>query len=273
MSKLLKTELKEALRQLRLPAFVAQHSAQSALAAQESWGYDQYLLRLSELELGERHTRKQQRLLLASRLPREKTLENFDRSRLQRNAERQYAALLDGEFLRRAENVLVFGAPGGGKTHLLAALGHELVQQGRSVYFTSCVLLVQRLLQAKRSLALEKELRRLDGYEALIVDDLGYVQQNREEMEVLFTVLAHRYESRSVLLTSNLVFSQWEQIFKDPMTTAAAIDRLVHHSVILELNLPSYRLEAAQKKRGAGASAGALPGPGAAAVDPAAAEA
>jgi DNA replication protein DnaC len=122
------------------------------------------------------------------------------------------------------------------------------------VFFTSCVLLVQRLLQAKQSLGLEKELRRLDKHEALIIDDLGYVQQNREEMEVLFTLLAHRYESRSVLLTSNLLFSQWEQIFKDPMTTAGAIDRLVHHSVILELNLPSYRMEAAQKKRGVAAS-------------------
>ncbi len=254
MSKLLKTELKAGLRQLRLPAFAAQHGAQSALAASESWSYDQYLLRLCELELGERQSRKRQKLLLASRLPREKTLENFERQRLKRNVERQYAALLDGEFLRRAENVLVFGSPGGGKTHLLAALGHELVQQGQSVYFTSCVLLVQRLLQAKQALVLEKELRRLDKYEALIIDDLGYVQQNREEMEVLFTLLAHRYESHSVLLTSNLVFSQWEQIFKDPMTTAAAIDRLVHHSVILELNLPSYRMEAAQKKRGAAAS-------------------
>jgi len=254
MSKLLKTELKEALRQLHLPAFATQHGAQSALAASESWSYDQYLLRLCELELGERQSRKRQKLLLASRLPREKTLENFERQRLKRNVERQYAALLDGEFLRRAENILVFGSPGGGKSHMLAALGHELVQQGQSVYFTSCVLLVQRLLQAKQALLLEKELRRLDKYEALIIDDLGYVQQNREEMEVLFTLLAHRYESHSVLLTSNLVFSQWEQIFKDPMTTAAAIDRLVHHSVILELNLPSYRMEAAQKKRGAAAS-------------------
>ena len=247
MSKL-KAELQEVLRQLRLPAFATHHGAQCALAASESWTYDQYLLRLSELELGERETRKRQKLLLAARLPREKKLDNFERQRLKRNVERQFAALLDGEFLRRAENVLVFGSPGGGKTHLLAALGHELVQQGHSVYFTSCVLLVQRLLQAKQDLLLEKELRRLDKYEALIIDDLGYVQQSRAEMEVLFTLLAHRYESRSVLLTSNLVFSQWEQIFKDPMTTAAAIDRLVHHSVILELNLPSYRMEAAQKR-------------------------
>lgn len=115
------------------------------------------------------------------------------------------------------------------------------------MYFQPCALLVQRLLRAKSELRLEKELKHLDRFEALIIDDLGYVQQSREEMEVLFTLLAHRYEHRSVLLTSNLVFSKWEQIFKDPMTTAAAIDRLVHHSTILELNLASYRMETAKK--------------------------
>ena len=247
----IKAELKEMLRRLNLPGFVAHHAAQSALAASEGWSCDQYLLRLCEMEINGRETRKRQRLLQASRLQREKTLESFERSRLKRNVERQFAALLDGEFLRRAENVLVFGSPGGGKTHLLSALGHELVEQGRSVYFTTCVLLLQRLLQAKQDLLLEKELKRLDKYEALIIDDIGYVQQSREEMEALFTLLAHRYERGSVLLTSNLVFSEWERIFKDPMTTAAAIDRLVHHSVILELNLPSYRMEAAQKKKAA----------------------
>ncbi len=245
----IKAELKQMLTRLNLPAFATHHAAQSAMAANEGWSCDQYLLRLCEMEINGRETRKRQKLLQASRLPREKTLENFDRSRLKRNVERQFAALLDGEFLRRAENVLVFGSPGGGKTHLLCSLGHELIDQGRSVYFTSCVLLVQRMLQAKQDLLLEKELKRLDKYEALIIDDLGYVQQSREEMEVLFTLLAHRYERGSVLLTSNLMFSEWERIFKDPMTTAAAIDRLVHHSVILELNLPSYRMEAAQKKK------------------------
>ena len=206
---IIKTELKDALKRLLLPAFGANHAAQGALAASESWSYDQYLLRLCELEIEQRETRRRQKLLASSRLPREKTLGNFERSRLKRGIERQFAALLDEEFLRRAENVLVFGTPGSGKTHLLAALGHELVEQGRSVCFSSCVLLVQRLLQAKQDLQLEKELKRLDKYEALILDDLGYVQQSREEMEVLFTLLAHRYESRSVLLTSNLVFSDW----------------------------------------------------------------
>jgi DNA replication protein DnaC len=156
---------------------------------------------------------------------------------------------LEGDFLDRRENVLVFGNPGSGKTHLLCALGQELIRKGKSVYFTPCATLVQKLLLAKSQLSLAKELTRLDKFDALIIDDLGYVQQDREEMEVLFTPLAHRYEHRSVLLTSNLVFSEWEKIFKDPMTTAAAIDRLVHHSIVIELNLPSYRMEAARKRQ------------------------
>ena len=135
-------------------------------------------------------------------------------------------------------------------TLLLCALGHELILKGRRIYFAPCALLVQRLLRAKAELGLEKELKRLDKFDALIIDDIGYVQHSRDEMEVLFTLLAHRYERRSILITSSLVFSDWEKIFKDPMTTAAAIDRLVHHSVILELNLSSYRMEAAKKAKG-----------------------
>ena len=157
--------------------------------------------------------------------------------------------LLEGEFLTRAENVLVFGNPGSGKTHLVCALAQELIHRGRRILFCPCQLLVQDLLRAKRELALAQELKRLARYEALIIDDIGYVQQDRQEMEVLFALLADRYEQRSVLITSNLPFSKWDAIFKDPMTTAAAVDRLVHHSTIVELNLPSYRLQAA--KRGA----------------------
>ena len=143
----------------------------------------------------------------------------------------------------------MFGKPGSGKTHALCALGEQLVRRGRSVYFASCSLLVQELLAAKRDLKLERFIRRLGGFEALVIDDLGYVQQSREEMEVLFTLLAERYERGSVMLTSNLPFSQWEKIFKDAMTTAAAIDRLVHHSVIVELNVSSYRAEQAKKAK------------------------
>lgn len=246
---MIKPQMTACLKRLRLPAFVEHYAPQAALAANEGWPYDRYLLGLCQLELAERDQRRIERLLADSKLPREKTLEAFDRNRIKKAADRQFAVLLEGDFLDRCENVLVFGNPGGGKTHLLSALGYELVRQGRPVYFVPCVLLVQRLLLAKAELWLEKELKRLDKFDALIIDDLGYVQQSRDEMEVLFTLLAHRYERRSVLLTSNLVFSKWEKIFKDPMTTAAVIDRLVHHSIILELNLPSYRMEAAKKSQ------------------------
>lgn len=149
----------------------------------------------------------------------------------------------------RCENVLAFGNPGSGKTHLLSAIAHEMIQQGRRVYYQPCSLLVQELLIAKRDLKLSRVLKKLGRYDVVVIDDIGYVQQSREEMEVLFTLLADRYERGSVMLTSNLPFSKWEAIFKDPMTTAAAIDRLVHHSVILELNMPSYRLAAAKQSK------------------------
>jgi len=128
-------------------------------------------------------------------------------------------------------------------------LSEQLILQGRSLLFTTCSLLVQQLLIAKRDLRLPKMIKQMSSFEGLIIDDLGYVQQSREEMEVLFTLLAERYERGSVLLTSNLAFSKWDQIFKDSMTTAAAIDRLVHHSVIIELNVPSFRVESAKKTK------------------------
>ena len=166
-----------------------------------------------------------ERYLRESKLPLEKTLEAFDRSRLPERVNHQVSVLLEGGFLDRQENILAFGNPGSGKTHLLCAIGHELVRQGHRVLFTSCQLLVQDLLAAKRDLVLRKALKRLSRYEAIILDDLGYVQQSQQEMEVLFTLLAYRYERGSLMITSNLPFSQWEAIFKNPMTTAAAIDR------------------------------------------------
>ena len=179
----------------------------------------------------------------------EKTLEAFDRTRLPVKVSAQFSRLLEGDFVQRRENVLAFGNPGSGKSHLLCALGLELVRCGYTVLFRPCELLVQELLRAKRDLDIARVLKKLRHYQVIILDDIGYVQQSREEMEVLFTLLAERYERGSVLLTSNLPFSKWEAIFKDPMTTASAIDRLVHHSVILELNIPSYRIEQAKKKK------------------------
>ena len=159
--------------------------------------------------------------------------------------------LLEGGFIERAENLLVFGLPGRGKTHFLCALGRELVlRHACTVYFTPTFKLVQQLLTAKRELRLDKLLKKLDRFEAVILDDLGYVQQSREEMEVLFTFLAERYERRSVLVSSNLVFSKWDQIFKDPMTTLAAVDRLVHHAIILEFDGESQRVAPLKAKGG-----------------------
>jgi len=150
-----------------------------------------------------------------------------------------------------AENLLVFGLPGRGKTHFLCALGRELIlQRGYAVYFTPTFKLVQQLLTAKKELRLDAALKKLDRFEAIILDDLGYTQQSREEMEVLFTFLAERYERRSVLVSSNLVFSKWDQIFKDPMTTMAAVDRLVHHALILEFDGESQRVPRPKEKGG-----------------------
>ena len=142
--------------------------------------------------------------------------------------------LCEGGFVERGDNVLAFGLPGRGKTHLACAIGHELVRRGLPRALHADVRPRATLLGAKRDLRLEKELAALDSFDAVILDDIGYVQQSRDEMEVLFTFLAERYERKSVIITSNLVFSEWNRIFKDPMTTAAAIDRLVHHAVILE---------------------------------------
>lgn len=244
-----KKELTEYLRELQLPTIRRCFEETARQAEREAQGYEQFLLELVERECQQRRANRITRLLQASRLPLEKTLENFDLKRLPVKAARQMKALLDGTFLDRQENVLAFGNPGSGKTHLLSALGQELIRQGRRVVFTTCVHLVQDLLRAKQELRLSRAIKKLAYYEALVIDDIGYVQQSREEMEVLFTLLAERYERGSVLLTSNLPFSKWEAIFKDPMTTASAIDRLVHHSVILELNIPSYRMEQAKKKK------------------------
>jgi DNA replication protein DnaC len=244
-----KRELAEYLLELHLPTIRRCYEEHARHAERETLSYEHYLLEVVERECQERRTNRIARLLHASRLPLEKTWENFDMKRLPTKAARQVTALLDGTFLDRRENVLAFGNPGSGKTHLLSALGQELIRRGRRVSFTTCVRLVQDLLRAKKDLRLSRAIKKLAYYEALVIDDLGYVQQSREEMEVLFTLLAERYERGSVLITSNLPFSKWEAIFKDPMTTASAIDRLVHHSVIVELNIASYRMEQAKKKR------------------------
>jgi DNA replication protein DnaC len=249
MTRNLAEEVTQCLVELHLPTMRVQYEAVARQATAETWSYADYLLELARRECQQRRERRSERLLKSSKLPLEKSWAALDLKRLPPKVVQQLRALLSGDFLDRRENVLVFGPPGSGKTHCLAALAQELVRSGRRVLFTTCGLLVQELLAAKRDYTLKALLKRLEHWEALLLDDLGYVQQSREEMEVLFTLLAERYERGSVLVTSNLPFSKWEQIFKDPMTTAAAVDRLVHHSVLVELNIPSYRAEAAKRAK------------------------
>ena len=244
--------IEDMLRALHLPGMRAAYEECLGTAARESIGCEALLCMLLERETEAREARRIERLAVQSRLPSEKTFATFDRRRLPPGTARVVEAMGDGTFLDRRENVLVFGTPGSGKTHLVCAIADEQVRKGRSVLFMTSSLLVQHLLAAKRDLTLAGALKKLARYEALVIDDIGYVQHSRDEMEVLFTLLAERYERGSVLLTSNLPFSQWDRIFKDPMVTAAAIDRLVHHSIVVELNLQSYRMAAAQKARKAG---------------------
>jgi DNA replication protein DnaC len=241
-------QLKVLLRSLKLPSINANYQEIAGKAEREGWGFARYLLHLVETEIADRRTHRIERLLRQSGLPEGKTLASLNQQRLPTKVRRQLPNLCEGSFLENAENVLAFGLPGRGKTHCVSAIGHELVQRGYQVLFRPAFALVQQLLAAKHDLGLEKELRRLDRFDVIILDDIGYIQQGREEMEVLFTFLAERYERRSVMITSNLVFSQWDRIFKDPMTTAAAIDRVVHHSVILEMTGQSVRDEEAKKR-------------------------
>jgi DNA replication protein DnaC len=236
----------ELLTRFKLPTFAAEVVRRFTDAGHE--GALPTLLEVLEAEADERGQRKTERLLRASRLPPGKTIETLDRTRLPRGVMAKLDELATGDFLERAQNVLCFGLPGRGKTHAAAALGHALVERGHAVLFTPTFRLVQELLAAKRDLALPRALARLDAFDLLILDDIGYVQQSADEVEVLFTLMAERYERRSLVITSNLVFGEWDRIFKNPMTTAAAIDRLVHHSAILEFSGTSKRADEAEMR-------------------------
>ena len=205
-------------------------------------------LEVLEQEAEDRRHRRINRLRRESRLPAGKTWETFEHDRVPLALRQQLDHLAQGSFVERGVNVLAFGLPGTGKTHARCALGHRLVKAGHSVLFAPAYRLVQELLAAKRDLDLPRRLRKLDNFDFLLLDDLGYLPQGAEESEVLFTLIAERYERRSLGVTSNLVFSEWEHIFANPMATAAAIDRVIHHSVILEFDVPSYRTDAAQQR-------------------------
>jgi DNA replication protein DnaC len=240
---------KETLQTLNMRWMAENHTRILEQGAAERWSAEKILELLCEGELEHKRQSKVARLLSQSCIDRSKTLDRIDWSPFSPKLRRQIETLAAGKFVDDATNVLAFGLPGRGKTHLVSAIGLELVKQGFRVLFRSTRQLVEELLAAKAALRLQGELKKLDNYDVVICDDIGYVQQTREEMEVFFAFLAQRYERRSIMITSNLVFSEWEKIFKDPMTTAAAIDRVIHHSVILEVVASdSWRASLAEKR-------------------------
>lgn len=241
-------QLELLLRSFRLKSFARNYKDFATKAEKQKLGYIQYLLNLARVEAEEKQTRRIEGLINKAKLLPGKTLGNFQLSRQPSLPAGRVKELAVGDFLDRCENILIFGIPGAGKSHLASALGREWCLRGRRTLFTTAAMLVQKLLVAKRDLKLEEFINELDRYEALIIDDISYIPFNRDETDVLFVLLAQRYETRSVIITSNLVLSDWSSVFKDPMTTQAAIDRLVHHATILELK-ESYRQAEAVRRR------------------------
>lgn len=249
-------ELASMLRTLNLSRMAQTFEEVAVHAVRNGRSHETYLYELARQECEHRAQRRIERRTRASGLPLEKTFRTLQLARFGPVMAQQLERLRRGTFVADAVNVVAVGRPGTGKSHAMAALGHDLLAQGHTVYWTSTAALVQRLLAAKRDLRLPRELAKLDRFGCLILDDIGYVQHDRDEMEVLFTLLAERYERKSVVITTNLVFSEWNRIFKDPMTTMAAIDRVVHHSVILDMmRLESYRAQAASAQQTAARTA------------------
>lgn len=242
------------LNELRLPAIKLIWPQFAGQADKEGWPAARFLAALTEHELAERDRRRIERHLAEARLLPGKTLDSFEFEAVPAISKAQVMALAAGDtWLEKGANLLFFGPPGGGKSHLASALGLALVESGWKVLFTRTTDLVQKLQLARRELGLEAAISRLDRFHLLILDDLAYVTKDQAETSVLFELISARYERRSILITANQPFGEWGKIFPDPAMTLAAIDRLVHHATILEMNVESYRRrEAIERKRGPG---------------------
>ena len=242
------------LNELRLPTIKTMWADFAARADKEGWPAARFLAAMAEHELAERDRRRIERHLTEARLPPGKTLDSFDFDTVPMISKAQVMAVAAGDaWLKTGANLLLFGPPGGGKTHLAAAIGLALVENGWKVLFTRTTDLVQKLQVARRELALEAALNRLDRFDLLILDDLAYVTKDQAETSVLFELIGARYERRSMLITANQAFGEWDKVFPDPAMTLAAVDRLVHHATIFEMNVESYRRRVAlERKRGPG---------------------
>jgi DNA replication protein DnaC len=237
------------LTELRLPTIKRLAAEVCDQSDHEGWPARQLLERLFEHEMSEREVRRFERHRLESGLSPDKRLSSFDFSAVPTISRARIMALSEGhEWLDRGYNLLAFGAPGSGKSHLLNGIGHSLIEMGRRVLFTRCSDLVQRLQAARRDFRLPQELTKLDRFDLLILDDLSYVRRDQAETSVLFELIAERYERKSIAITANTPFSQWSEVFVDPAMTLAAIDRLVHNATILEMHAESYRRRAAQHR-------------------------
>jgi DNA replication protein DnaC len=241
--------LEQQLHQLSLNTFVKNYAQFATECEANKQSHLHYLGSLTQAEMEYRQRQRIARLIKEAKLPRNKHLLDFDTTRIPGFSLTTLQTLAQGDFIDSYENILIFGNPGTGKTHLSIALAREWCLQGRKVYYTSAANIVQSLLQAKQQLKLNQLIKRLDRYEVLLIDDISYIPYDRSETDVLFQLLSERYETRSSLITSNLPFAKWQTLFKDEMTTTAVIDRLIHHSVILELNAESYRIAHAKQKK------------------------
>lgn len=239
-------EIAASLKELRLFTVSEKYIEVAQKCSVEKVSHLEYLRRLVDMEIEQRYHKKIKRLMKQSRIPRRKSIADFNTERLPHITKDTVNNLVRGEFIDRAGNLLIFGNPGTGKTHLVIALTQEWCSGGRKVLFISAAELVQDLIKAKSDMTWNQKIGALNKYDVLVIDDISYVPCDDRESDLLFILLASRYENKSVVITSNLAFDQWNTIFKDDMTTVAAIDRLVHHSIILKLNADSYRKEAAK---------------------------
>jgi DNA replication protein DnaC len=241
------------LNELRLPATKLMWPQFAEQADKEGWPAARFLATLVEHELAERDRRRIERHLAEARLVPGKTLESFEFEAVPMISKAQVMAIVAGDsWLEKGANLLIFGPPGGGKSHLASAIGLALIENGWRVLFTRTTDLVQKLQAARRDLALESALNKLDKFHLLILDDLAYVTKDQAETSVLFELISARYERRSMLITANQPFGEWGRIFPDAAMTLAAVDRLVHHATIFELNVESYRRREAVKRKGPG---------------------